>query len=90
MTAGDAEQSWVPRGLALDAVRRHLVLTREELWVFYIGLGGVAGIDQLTAYLAGNSQLGTGEHNTIVQALNEQFIDAGGNHPVAYIDTPVF
>ncbi len=74
------------RGRVLDPFRRTLILTREELWVDYIGLGGVAGIDDLTGYLAGGRDLARLEHNTIAQALNERFIDRGGNHPVPYLD----
>jgi hypothetical protein len=73
-------------GPSLDAVRRGAVLTREELWVRYIGLGGMLGIDELTRYLAGTTGLTRLEHNTVVQALNEHFVDLGGDHPVPYDD----
>jgi hypothetical protein len=74
------------RGRGLDPFRRELILTREELWVDYVGLGGVAGIDALTGYLAGATELGRLEHNTIAHALNERYVDLGRNHPVPYID----
>jgi hypothetical protein len=74
------------RGRGLDPFRRELILTREELWVDYVGLGGVAGIDDLTGYLAGGADLGRLEHNTIAQALNERYIDLGRNHLVPYLD----
>jgi hypothetical protein len=74
-------------GADLDVIRRQLALTHEELWVLYIGLGGRAGIDELTSYLAGTGHLNRLEHNTVVQALNEQYLDAGQDHPVDYLDT---
>jgi len=86
MSGGDGDTGTVHGGAGLDAVRRQLVLTREELWVSYIGLGGVLGIDALSGYLSGVGELSRLEYNTVVQALNEQFLDAGGNHPVAYLD----
>ena len=62
------------------------MLTREELWVQYVGLGGTATIDELALYLAGEGGLDRLEHNTLTQALNEAYIDLGGNHPVPYAD----
>ncbi|MDQ6616731.1 MAG: hypothetical protein M3083_18795 [Actinomycetota bacterium] len=73
-------------GSSLDRFRRALILTREELWLKYIGLGGMAGIEDMTSYLAGRGDLGRLEHNTIAQALNEQYIDLGQNHLVPYLD----
>jgi hypothetical protein len=73
-------------GIGLDAARCQLVLTREELWLDYIGLGGLAGIGQMTAYLDGAGDLTRIEHNTLVQALNEKYLDLEGDHPVPYVD----
>ncbi len=74
------------RGSSLEAFRRELILTRVELWVHYVGLGGMARMGEVASYLAGEAQLGRLEHNTIVQALNERFMELGGDHPVPYID----
>jgi hypothetical protein len=58
-------------------------LTIEQLWLRYIGVGGSHTPAYLTAALTRND-LPDREHNLIVQALNEHFVDQGGDHPVAY------
>jgi hypothetical protein len=76
----------LPPGIALDAFRRELLLTREDLWVDYVGVGGLSDIDGLTNYLGGRGTLSRLDHNTIAQALNDRFIDLGRNYPVPYLD----
>lgn len=73
-------------GVRLDAARRQLLLTWEELWVLYIGLGGTLGIDNMTTYLSGSGQVSRLEHNVLAHALNEQSIDSGQRHLVTYLD----
>jgi hypothetical protein len=65
-------------GLALSG------MTYEQLWVSYIGLGGMLDRDQLHASLEGKSPLSPYEHDMVAQALNDHFTDRGQNHPVAY------
>ncbi len=76
----------VGSGLALDAVRARFALTRDDLWVLYMALGGVLGVDAVAAYLSGSGTANAVEHNTMALALNEYALDAGQNHPVAYMD----
>lgn len=83
MTGGEARSE---AGRALDVFRQELILTLEDLWVRYLGLGGAADIENFRRYLAGGPELGRGEHNTIAQALNERYLDAGADHPVPYLD----
>jgi len=65
-------------GLALSG------LTYEQLWVSYVGLGGMRDHDQLQASLEGKSPLSSYEHDLVAQALNDHFTERGQNHPVAY------
>ncbi len=73
-------------GTPLDVVRRQLVLSREELWVLYIGLGGELSIDDFVGYLTGTGAISRLEYNVLVQALNEVFLDSGRGQSVAYRD----
>jgi hypothetical protein len=36
--------------------------------------------------LGGHEALGRSEYDVVAQALNEGFMDRGGNHPVPYAD----
>jgi hypothetical protein len=81
-----APSTGIDQGSSLESFRRDLILTRVELWVHYVGLGGRARMGDVSGYLAGERQLDRLEHNTIAQALNERFMDLGGNHPVPYLD----
>lgn len=73
-------------GRSLDTVRRDLMLTNEDLWVAYFGLGGTARPDRLVAYLEGSATLSRTEHNVVVHALNEGFVDLGEEPRVPYIE----
>jgi len=73
-------------GPALDRARCSALLTRFDLWIRYFGLGGTSSLDQVHGYLTGGPVLDRTQHNTLVQAINEQHLDHGQNHPVPYLD----
>jgi hypothetical protein len=75
-------------GIALDRIRGQFRLSRDELWIRYMALGGTLGAAALGAYLSGSGPIDEVQHNTIVQVLNEEALDAGGDHPVAYLGPP--
>lgn len=60
-------------------------LTAVQLWVRYIALGGCMSESQLCAVLQGRDLSGH-DYDVIAHALNEHFLDSGGDHPVAYSD----
>jgi hypothetical protein len=60
-------------------------LSIEQLWYRYIAVGGTLPAGELDAALHG-PDLSTGEFDRIAQALNDYFVDHGGDHPVAYSD----
>jgi hypothetical protein len=62
------------------------MLTWEELWVRYVGLGGMLGMDDMTTYLLGTGGVTRLEHNVLAHALNEELIDTGQDSRVAYRD----
>jgi hypothetical protein len=39
---------------------------------------------QLNAFLLGALETNAHDHNVIAHALNERFVELGGNHPVPY------
>jgi hypothetical protein len=71
----------------LRAARQFLELTIMELWIDYFALGGIQDAKTLAAYLNGDGETSPGDHDAIVQALNEVFIDRGLNHPLDYAMT---
>ena len=71
-----------------DGARRELGLSLEALWLAYIGLGGAATFLELGWYLSEGSGGFTGrQHDYVAQALNDTFVERGGDHPVPYSDT---
>jgi hypothetical protein len=58
----------------------------EQVWLAQVGLGGTTGPVEIEAYILGLLRPDAYRHNLIAQAINEHFLDGGGNHPVAYID----
>jgi hypothetical protein len=59
----------------------------SELWLRQIAVGGTAGDLEVEAYVLGILQPDAHQHNIIAQAINEHFMDQGGDHPVAYDDS---
>lgn len=74
-----------PRYAVLEAARSHALMSFESLWIAYFALGGTAQPNVLRGYLTGGvPQLM--DSDVVAQALNERFLDQGGNHPVPYRD----
>lgn len=69
---------------ALDVYRRDAGLTHSELWLRYFELGGMSTTFQLEACLHGALHPSKHEHDIIAHALNERFVELGGDHPVPY------
>jgi len=63
-------------------------LSRGELWFRYFELGGMSTGLQVEAFCNGALEPGAHDHNMIVHALNERFVELGGNHPVPYREEP--
>lgn len=68
----------------LDTYRRDAGLSHDDLWLRYFELGGMSSAFQLEACLHGALQLSPQEHDVIVHAINERFVELGGNHPIPY------
>jgi len=70
----------------LERSRRDAGLSVRELWLRYFSLGGMASALELEAFLYGSLTPTPHDHDVIAHALNERFVELGGNHPVPYAD----
>ena len=68
----------------LDIYRQEVGLSHGELWLRYFELGGMSTGFELEAFLFGVITPSDHDHDVIAHALNERFVELGGNHPVAY------
>ncbi|MDQ3462526.1 MAG: hypothetical protein M3471_05780 [Actinomycetota bacterium] len=71
---------------SLDLARRDAGLSHGELWLRYFELGGMSSALQVEAFLYGALVPSPHDHDVVAHALNERFVELGGNHPVAYSD----
>ena len=72
----------------LGSARRQAGLTHGELWLRYFQLGGMrTGLEvESLCYGALQPSAHDYDHVVMAHALNERFVELGGNHPVAYSD----
>ena len=70
----------------LDRARKDAGLSHRELWLRYFELGGMSSALELEAFLFGALAPSVHDHDVIAHALNERFVELGGNHPVAYLE----
>ena len=68
----------------LEQARQLVGLSVEQLWYNYIALGGTHSPNAFKSGLRDATTLSAHEHDVIAHAINERFMDAGGNHPVPY------
>ncbi len=73
-------------GGVLDQARRDAGLSLAELWLRYFELGGMSTSLQLEAFLYGALEPSVHDHDVVAHALNERFVELGGNHPVPYLE----
>lgn len=68
----------------LNTFRQEARLSHGELWLRYFELGGMSTGLELEAFLYGMLLPSAHDHDVIAHAINERFVELGGNHPVAY------
>lgn len=73
-------------GLSLHEGMTRLGMTIDQLWLDQLSLGGSASSIEVEAYVLGLLRADRHQHNLLAHAVNEGFMDRGGNHPVAYWD----
>ncbi|HUY07030.1 MAG TPA: hypothetical protein VMU99_07220 [Acidimicrobiales bacterium] len=68
----------------LDRYRQEAGLSQGDLFLRYFELGGMATALELEAALFGALLPSMHDREVIAHALNERFVELGGNHPVPY------
>ena len=68
----------------LEQGRINSGLTHGELFLRYFELGGMSSALQLEAFLYDALLPSAYDHDVVAHALNERFVELGGNHPVPY------
>ena len=68
----------------LELARQQADLSHAELWFRFFELGGMSTALEVEAYLYGALVPTAHEHDVLVHALNERFVELGGDHPVPY------
>jgi hypothetical protein len=71
----------------LDRYRLNAGLSHGDLWLRYFELGGMSDVVELEAILYGVLQPSAHDREVIAHALNERFVELGGNHPVPYSES---
>ncbi|MCA1692541.1 MAG: hypothetical protein ABR540_11955 [Acidimicrobiales bacterium] len=71
-------------GSILENGRERAGLGVSDLWMRYVGNGGMATLSQMECYLAGATRPSRLEYDVLVSALNDQFIDMRLNSPIPY------
>jgi hypothetical protein len=73
-------------GLSLRAGLAAARMSYRDLWLSQIAIGGDASEFEVEAYVNELLTPDPHQYNLLAQAINESFIDAGGDHPVGYVE----
>ena len=74
----------VKAGNSLAATLATAELDVSQLWLRYFAVGGGCSRQALKSYLAGTTAWSAHEHDVVVLALNEYFLEQGMDHPIRY------
>jgi hypothetical protein len=73
----------------LEAAREQAGLSAWQLWLRYFALGGSALASDVARHLRTGDVLSDHEHEVLVHALNERFVEMDLDHPLSYAkDSP--
>jgi len=75
------------RSATLQSARNQAGLTVAELWLRYFGLGGMSTPLEVDAVLYGALTPSDLDYDLLAHAINERFLELGGDHPVPYTDS---
>lgn len=74
------------RSDVLQQARNEVGLTVGELWLRYFGLGGMVTPLEIDAVVHGALAPSDADYDILAHAINERFLELGGDHPVPYSD----
>ena len=87
-TAGEANtmssQTGSQQATCCDQYRQRAGLSQVDLWLRYCEVGGMSTAFEVEAFLFGILVPSAHDHDLLAQALNDRFVELGGNHPVPY------
>jgi len=70
--------------VGFEAARQQAMLSLDDLWIRYLGLGGGATQVEMKGYVEGTTNPSSHEHDVLAHALNERFMDMDMDSPVPY------
>jgi hypothetical protein len=79
----------MPDPEALSRVMGLTGLSGRDLWLRYLALGGGESPGKVMTHIAVGGILDDFQHDILVHALNERFMEMGLDHPVPYSESPV-
>lgn len=68
----------------LEEAMRDSALTTTDLWLRYLSIGGLSMPVEFDAYIRGSLEPDDHQYDLIAAALNDRFVELGGDHPVSY------
>ncbi len=68
----------------LDRARQNAGLSHGDLFLRYFELGGMSSAFQVEAYVCDLVKPSPHDYDVLAHALNERFVELGGDHPVPY------
>lgn len=72
--------------MGLDEGRCQAGLSQRELFLRYFELGGMSTAVEVEAFVCGALVPSAHDRDVLAHALNERFVEMGGNHPISYSD----
>ena len=64
--------------------RRQLGMSALTLWIGYFAVGGNGTLADVTSWLSGSAKVTVHDYDLLAQAMNDEFVTLGLDHPVAY------
>lgn len=68
----------------IESARQMLGWTAFHAWIGYFAVGGNRSPHQIERWLRTEPELPAIEHNMLAQAVNDEFVHRGLDHPVRY------
>ena len=64
--------------------RRRLGMSALTLWIGYFGVGGNGTLAEVEGWSSGTVEPSDRDHDFLAQALNDEFVEHGLDHPMRY------
>jgi hypothetical protein len=64
---------------------RRLGMSALAVWVAYFAVGGNGSLADVTGWVFGTTSIPVHDYDLLAQAMNDEFVALGADHPVPYI-----